>query len=376
MTRAQRRGYDCSVFVPRFSAPRWIAAGLGAFVLACCAVFPTPAKAATSSFDVGDQSVVTIFVKGRDNDVELRSWDRPTVQIESSDEDPGIERRGVVYGPGGAQPLIQTIPPQQWRLPDGTTQTVPPEDFPLAGMRAGVHDTIRVTVAEGTRLVVTVPTNIGLVRAVIGSGITTIDGYRGANLFLFQGNGRVALRDSTTTAFVQLGWGLFFADDDTFDRMRLRANTARVVFERCRTKQIESTTMTGSIVYDNGSFEPGLARFESLSGNIAVGTSSQAQLSGRSSDGHVYTTFDNRAVHVDQSSPGAAVANVGTGGPLVNALSTHGNVYLYDGSLRGRRDLPPEWRPVHQQINRRPPRQKTSRQRTIEETFEASRRRA
>jgi hypothetical protein len=140
--------------------------------------------------------------------------------------------------------------------------------------------------------------------------------------------------------------------------MRMRANTARVVFERSRIKQIEATTITGNIVYDNGSFDPGLARFESQYGNIALGVASPAQLTGRSTDGRVYTAFDNRSVHVDQPSQSAASATVGSGGPLVNALSVHGSVFLYDGSLRGRRDLPPEWRPVHQQINRRPPRQK------------------
>src|SRR5665213_2870012 len=53
---------------------------------------------------------------------------------------------------------------------------------------------------------------------------------------------------------------------------------AHDVFERCRSKQIEATSVTGSIVYDGGAFDPGLARFESQSGNIALGVTSSAQL--------------------------------------------------------------------------------------------------
>jgi len=37
---------------------------------------------------------------------------------------------------------------------------------------------------------------------------------------------------------------------------------------------------------------------------------------------------------------------VGGGGPLVNAISSRGNIYLYDGSLANRRELPADWRPV------------------------------
>jgi hypothetical protein len=73
-----------------------------------------------------------------------------------------------------------------------------------------------------------------------------------------------------------------------------------------------------------------------------------AQLTGRSQDGHVYTMFDRRgASSVDQRSDGEAVATVGGGGPLVNAISARGNVYLYDGTLQTRRGAGPQWRAVH-----------------------------
>jgi hypothetical protein len=110
-------------------------------------------------------------------------------------------------------------------------------------------------------------------------------------------------------------------------------------------------------VYDRGSFNPGLARFETQNGNIALGVTGAAQLIGRSQDGHVYTMFDRRsASSVEQRGDGEATATVGGGGPLVNAISGRGNVFLYEGSLANRHPSSPEWRQLHQLFNahRRP----------------------
>jgi hypothetical protein len=229
----------------------------------------------------------------------------------------------------------------------------PPEDFPYALMRAGDHASIRVVADAGSHLVITVPANTGILWLQVGAGTTSIDGYRGANLFIVQSAGRVRLKGVSTTAFAQMANGRLHVSDSTFDRIRVRDNAGQVIFERTRSKQIEASTISGNIVYDGGSFDAGLARFESQSGNIALGTVGPAQLIGRSGDGHVYTQFD-RHTDVDQRSDGEATANVGGGGPLVNAISSHGNVYLYDGSLRGRRLIAPEWRPLlHLFIQRR-----------------------
>ena len=64
------------------------------------------------------------------------------------------------------------------------------------------------------------------------------------------------------------------------------------------------------------------------------------------------TLFDRRGVaSVDQRGDGEAVATVGGGGPLVNAISGRGNVYFYDGTLLSRHVVTPEWRQVHQLFN-------------------------
>ena len=348
MTGGGRGRYHERVDVLRFSALRWLAAGCGALALLCAAA-AAPAAAATSSFDVGDQAWVQIAVRGKGNLLTVRTWDRPSVQVDSGDDAPATERRSITAGTP-QYPLSAPIPPFAWsqRTDGQATQGIfPPEDFPFAPLRPGAHDLVRVTADEGARLVVTVPATTGVLRVMVGGGITSIEGYRGANLLVIQNTGRVQLSGAGTTAFAQMSHGTLYASDSAFERIRVRAIDTHVVFEHCRSKQIETSTISGSIVYDGGTFDAGLARFESQSGNIALGAAGAAQLSGRSGDGHVYTWAERRA-SADQRGDGDASLTVGSNGPLVNAISTHGNVYLYDGTLASRRNLAPEWRGVHQ----------------------------
>jgi hypothetical protein len=348
MTVASGGPYTPKVDVRWFRASRWITAGLG--VVLAASLTTAPASAETASFDVGDQVVVAVVARGRGNDVTVRTWDRPTVQIDSPDGPPMVERRVVSFG-SERVPLNAPIPPLTYTLRDSADGqlrgTLPPEEFPYAGFRPGPHDVIRVTADAGAHLVITVPASTGLLRTAILGGTTTIEDYHGANLYLLQGSGRVNVSGASTTAFVQLNSGRVELSDSSFDRIRLRANGAHVVFERCRSSQIEVTTVSGAVVYDGGTFDPGLARFESQSGNIALGSAASAQLAGRSQQGRVFTMFDERTP-VAQSQDGTSTASLGgsSTSPLVNAFTDRGNVYLYDGELANHHDLPAEWRPV------------------------------
>ncbi len=157
------------------------------------------------------------------------------------------------------------------------------------------------------------------------------------------------LNDVTSAAFVQLMNGRLDVADSSFDRLRARGNAAAFVFEHNRARQIEVSTVSGNIVYDNGTFDPGLARFESTNGSIGIGFATGAQVEARSTEGHVYSLWDRRTP-IDQRGDSDVSATVGGGGPVVNAVTARGNVYLYDGSLASRRLLPPEWRPIRQTI--------------------------
>lgn len=352
MTPRVLRAYDGAVDVLRTRALRCITAGLG-LLLWCLAAVAAPAAAGTTSYDVGDQVVVNVTVRGKGNDVAVHVWDRPTVQIDFADESaPSIDRRSLPFG-SPRFPASRQIPAMLYMARDNngqvTTAALAPEEFPYAAFRPGPHDTVIVDAPEGSHLVVTVPASTGLLALRIGAGHTTIEGYRGANLFLLQAGGHAQLTGATTTAFVQMNYGTFYAADGTFDRLRVRGVAAHDVFEHCRSKQIEASSITGSIVYDGGSFDPGLARFETQTGHIALGVTSAAQLTARSQDGRVFTLFDRRGTtSVDQRGEGDVTATVGTGGPLVNAISGRGNVFLYEGSLAGRRGTGPEWRAIHE----------------------------
>jgi hypothetical protein len=283
--------------------------------------------------------------------VTIRTWDRPNVEVEAGDVPATIARRVIAFGTE-RMPLAAPIPPMPYVSHDGAGQVtgqgvLPPEDFPYSGFRPGPHDVVRISAEAGARLTITIPASTGILQTRIGGGLTTIDGYRGADLFVVQNFGRVQLSGVTTTAFLQMNNGALYAVDGSFDRVRVRANAANVVFEHCRSKQIEATSIGGAIVYDGGTFDPGLARFESQSGNIALGVTAPAQLAGRTQDGHVYTQFEH-GTPVAQPADGTATATYAGGGPLVNAITGRGNVYLYDGSLANRRSVAPEWRPVHQ----------------------------
>jgi hypothetical protein len=210
---------------------------------------------------------------------------------------------------------------------------------------------VRIVAAPRSHLTVMVPATVAILEARIlrGGGNVSVDDYHGGTLFVVSGGGRTALTDDTSAAFLQSLNGHVSIVDSSFDRIRARGNTATFAFERTRARQIEVTTISGSIVFDDGTFDPGLARFESTYGQIAIGVAGGAQVEARSSDGRVYDLWDRRTP-TDQRSDSEASATIAGGGPVVNAVTGHGNVFLYDGSLDTRRVLPPEWRQIRQKL--------------------------
>ena len=348
MTRAAPRRYDRPVAAVRDALRRTaasLALGLGFF-------HPAVANAASNSFAIGDQGVLQVWAGAR-SAVTIKAWDRPNVQFDTDDESVQVIRRPVAFGTP-QNPLSVSIPLANIMVRDpasGATSagTLPPEEFPYASdFRAGVHDAVRIVTGAGSRITVMVPATAAILDTQIrGSGILTVDDYHGGTLFVRSGGGRTLLTNVMSAAFIQMMNGRLEVIDSSFDRLRARGNNANFVFEHNRARQIEVTTVSGSIVYDNGTFDPGLARFESTNGSIGIGVAGGAQLAARSTDGHVYEMWDKRTPS-DQRSEGEASATVAGGGPVVNAVTAHGNVYLYDGTLATRHTIPPEWRPIRQ----------------------------
>jgi len=326
------------------------------FVLVFSALFPAGARAASSTFTVADQAVVQVW-GGNRSEVTVRAWDRATMQLDTDDESVQVTRRPVAFGTL-QNPLAVTIPLATIRVrnDDGTFgfSTLPPEDFPYASdFSAGTHDSVRIVAAAGAHVTLMVPSTVAILDArVRGAGLLTIDGYRGGTLFVGSGGGQTMLSNiATSAAFVQVMNGRLAVNDSSFERLRARGNNALFLFQHDRVRQVAATTVAGAIVFDDTTFVPGLARFESRTGAIAIGASSGAEIEARSVAGHVFGLWDKRTP-LEMRGDNEATATVNGGGPVVSAVSESGNIFLYDGSLATRREVPPEWRRLALAIRR------------------------
>lgn len=356
MTLRRGRRYRVMVVFPRDGTARRLVAG--AVFLMSVLVAPLAASATSNTFEVGEQAVVQVWA-GNKGEITVKGWDRPVVSLESDDDSMQVTRRQVAFGTP-QEPLTASIPLQTIKIRDAngntTDGTLPPEDFPYARMRSGLHDDIRIVAGAGAHVTVLVPQTTAIldIRFGVGGrlqGRIAVSDYHGGTLFALAGGGVATFDNVSTSAFIQVLNGRVIATDSTFERLRARSNTSALVFERCRARQIELSTVSGPIVYDNGTFDPGLARLITARGPIAVGVATNAQLSARTVNGRVVGLFDKRTP-VDQRGDNEAVAMVGGGGPVVNVLSTNGNVLLYDGSLAARRSIPPEWRELQTALTR------------------------
>jgi hypothetical protein len=183
----------------------------------------------------------------------------------------------------------------------------------LPQLQGSSHDAI---VANGSGdTTITVPRGTALVTARVGTGQLKLNDYRGAFITQVRSGG-IALDRVSGSGYAEALSGPVNATNSTFDRLRVRTATGNMMFRGCTSHQIEATSKYGSIVYDNGKFQPGLARFESEHGNVALGVRGGAQIGAHSGTGHVVSTFHNN----------------NASRPVVTAVSKHGSVFLYNGS--------------------------------------------
>ncbi len=293
-----------------------------------------PARADTTTFDNLTAPIVRVNLRA--GDVTIRTWDRQSVEV-TGESSLSILHRTMRQMPEAAPILI----PQA----RNGAASLAPETFVISSIAPGAHDAIVVKSTPQTPagpLVVTVPNDAALVFVFARGGKLDVRDYRGGTFVGFTGRGRLALQHVGGTIFAQTGRGALVIGDAVTDRLRARTLYGDITFERCRSHQIEATSIDGSIVYDDGTFEPGLARFESTHGDVAIGTQSAAEFGGHvAGDGRVFTQFQ-RGARVS-GTQGDTNAIVGGGGPVVTATTQTGNVYLFDGTLRTRERLGAAW---------------------------------
>jgi len=295
-----------------------------------------------------DAPIVRIQIPAQAN-LTIRTWDRSAVQVEGDSSAYAIDRT-VNHVPA-------VVPPQLIRVgatygPEGPI-VLPAESFVISSLPAGPRDVVIVRGEAGHPvgpITVTVPNNSALVTANVARGSVLLQNYQNGTFIVHINNGPVVLDGVGGDGFVQILHGPIVADESNFNRLRTRVAVGNQIFEHCNARQIEASIASGSIVYDNGHFDAGLARFDAANGNVAIGTTGASQLTGRVVNGHVYTLFERHA-QVDTRET-EATALVEGGGPVVTGTSASGNVYLYDGSLRTRTRIPLEWRPAQAALRR------------------------
>jgi hypothetical protein len=288
----------------------------------CCLILAAPARA-DEQLDVGPTPVVNVHLNRGHLTVE--TWDRPQVLIES-DTPMSVQH----LDPAAVDPRI----PKQFQISAQTIDTVhgpvslPEESFVLPPLAGAQHDAI---MAHGSgNVTIMIPSSTAMMIAHVRAGHFTLNNYHG----IFVAHAHVAgisLNNVSGTGFVESLRGTVSATNSSFDRLRVRTATGNMLFTGCTSHQIQASSSYGSIVYDNGDFQPGLARFESEHGNVALGVRGGAQIGAHSTSGRVISSFHNEAQV--QGDPTTKQATVGGGGPVVTATSKNGSVYLYSGSM-------------------------------------------
>lgn len=297
-----------------------------AILLAAVAV---PAAADPIVLQTGSAPVVNVVL--RTGSLTIRTWDRDAVQIDGP--------QGVSAQHLDAALVTGHIPRQipAWSQTVKSASgdaTLPAEVWVLPQLAAGTHDAVVVRGDGDTT--VTIPNGTALLLArAFGRGSIDVADLHGGTFFLSARGGGIAMHDVAGTGFVQSVRGAISISASSFDRVRVRDATGPIFFSHCAARQIEASNIVGPVVYDDGTFAPGLARFESLRGDVAIGAGGSAQIGAHSATGRVDTEFGGRT----GGGGNDARANVGTGGPTVTAISGSGSILLYDGSLRDHASL-------------------------------------
>lgn len=303
-----------------------------------------PAAADQALVPASTSPVINVSIDG--GTVTIRTWDRPAVQTDSS-----VPLQVQQFGSTAIArnlPRDMTVLAGRIDSPRGPI-VLPRETFVIASLGSQVHDGIAIT-GSGGESTITIPAMTALVVTRMQRGFVTLDGYREGTFFVRLRNGWVHLQNMGGEGFVQVMRGPIVANDSSFVRLRARSALGNILFERCHARQIEVSSVAGSISYDNGSFEPGLARFETQYGNVALGIGAgNAQIAAHSEGGRILYNYERRASVEARGND--ATAALGGGGPLVT-VSSGGSVLLYDGAIGSRSHLGAGWQQASGLLNR------------------------
>lgn len=303
------------------STARRAAAAAGLFL--CCA-----APAGAQQVATGAAPAVRIAVRaGR---LVLHTWNRDAVAVSGGDD--VMVRR---FSSAAVARVLATgevgIPFAQLLTAKGVV-LLPPEEFsvrsaaPTEGVQIFVNGASAQSVVD-----VTVPASAPFLYAAVQRGQLRVTGYDGTLVALVH-TGAIAAQRLTGDAYLEAVRGAVVVRNSHFGHVRARTAAGPVLFERCVAAQIEASSVDGTVAYDNGRFLPGLARFESLNGDVVLGVArgSNARIAAHSAMGEIYQET-GRSPSFRTSGDDAQAQFGASGGPLVTASSQNGAVLIYNG---------------------------------------------
>lgn len=304
MNAARNGAYNTRMVVTRGAAA----------VLFALAVAAVGAQARADDIAAGAAPVVNVqLLYGH---VAFVVWNRPVIRITT---DGSVSWQRVPVMPSNVAQINMWA--EQTQTLHGTV-TLPQEAFvlpPISGTRDAIvargYGETTIEMPQGTVLAVA---------HVLGQGGASVSGYQGIFVAAVH-DGTIVVQNFTGTAFLQALRGRIVALDSTFDRVRARAGAGPVIFSRCSAGQIDATSVTGAVLYDNGTLGQGPVHFSSEYANVGVGI---ASLPGATAE---------------QGVRGTATASLGTGGPVVTATSVHGMAFIYRGSIAAHPELLSRW---------------------------------
>lgn len=334
--RTRRRAYN--TIVNRYHLKAVAAAAAASLAFSMNPVIARAQSAGSMTVPVTSSPVV--HVQLRSGTVVIRTWDQAQIQVVSSDAvdvrhfDPDAVERAL--GNGDIPIFSTTIVSSQGPL------LLPAEAFSVGAIGGG-HDGVVIRGGLGGNLVITVPKTTAFIWAMLGHGVMELHDYRGGAFVARVHTGLIRLDNVGGNGYVEAARGRISMTGSAVNRLRARTAIGNILFENCNARQIEVSSIEGSIAYDDGTFAPGLARFESQNGNVAIGVAGGAlQIGAHSQSGKVYEQLRDARI---SGSPADAQISIGSGGPVVTASSGTGNVYLYSGAFKGQR-FPQQWQPV------------------------------
>ncbi|MGH7757603.1 MAG: hypothetical protein ACREM8_15140, partial [Vulcanimicrobiaceae bacterium] len=254
----------------------------------------TPVRAQSAGTVLSGLPAPIVRINLRQGDVIVGTGSQPAVSI---DAPPSV---AVTRFSAGGQRAAGDVPlpifAGEIEGPNGPV-VLPAETFVVSTLPAGPRDVVDLR-GEGGVVHVTIPQTTALLVVQIGRGRVEVDGYHNGTIIARVRGGSIVFRDAGGDAFAQVLRGPTYIADSNFNRLRARSGLGNIVLERSGANQIQVSSVDGSIVDDAASFAPGLARFESQHGSVAIGAAGPVQLQGQTAGGRVFTAF-NRAATVD-----------------------------------------------------------------------------